>query len=156
MATISISKANNIVKESVKKVSLINRYLADIRDKADIKIFVDAFYGKVRIDPVIGAVFAARIPNDHWAPHLERMYSFWHTILFGVSDYRGNPFAKHEQLPIQARHFERWINLLTETVNALFSGDKAEEVKMRAVKIGAVFQAKLEYIQANDLIKKSL
>lgn len=128
----------------------------DIRDKADIKILVDAFYGKVRIDPVIGAVFAARIPDDHWAPHLERMYSFWHTILFGVSDYRGNPFAKHEELPIQTRHFERWIGLLTETVDALFVGIKADEVKMRANKIGAIFQAKLAYIQANDALSKPL
>lgn len=125
----------------------------DIQDKADIKIFVDAFYKKVRIDPMIGPVFAARIPNNHWSPHLERMYSFWHTILFGVSDYRGNPFAKHEQLPIQARHFERWIRLLTETIDALFVGVKAEEVKMRAAKIGAVFQAKLAYIQANNSYK---
>lgn len=128
----------------------------DIRDKGDIKILVDAFYVKVRIDPVIGAVFAARIPNDNWSPHLERMYSFWNTILFGVGDYRGNPFAKHEQLPIQARHFERWIGLLMETVDALFVGVKAEEVKMRASKIGAVFQAKLEYIQANDVLRKPL
>ncbi|MFK7979586.1 MAG: group III truncated hemoglobin [Saprospiraceae bacterium] len=130
--------------------------MQDIRDKADIKILVDAFYKKVRIDPIIGAVFAARIPNDDWTPHLERMYSFWHTILFGVSDYRGNSFAKHEQLPIQIQHFERWIALLTETVDALFIGIKAEEVKLRAVKIGAVFQAKLAYIQANDIFKKSL
>ncbi len=128
----------------------------DIRDKADIKIFVDAFYQKVRIDAMIGPVFTARIPNDNWVPHLERMYSFWNTILFGVSDYRGNPFAKHEQLPIQARHFERWIGLLTETVDALFVGMKAEEVKMRANKIGAVFQAKLEYIQANEATRKPL
>ncbi len=125
----------------------------DIRNKADIKIFVDAFYEKVRVDPTIGPVFAAKIPNDNWSPHLERMYSFWHTILFGIPDYRGNPFAKHEELPIQARHFERWITLLTETIDTLFAGEKAEEVKMRAMKIGAVFQAKLEYIQANDAYK---
>ena len=125
----------------------------DIHNKADIKLFVDAFYAKVRIDPILGGVFAARIPNNHWASHLERMYSFWHTILFGKSDYRGNPFAKHEQLPIQARHFERWISLFSETIDELFIGIKAEEVKMRAVKIGAVFQAKLEYIQANGAYK---
>ena len=125
----------------------------DIQDKADIKTFVDAFYEKVRIDPIIGPVFAASIPNDHWKPHLERMYSFWHTILFGVPDYRGNSFSKHEQLPIQARHFGRWIALLTETIDALFVGTKAEEVKMRAVKIGAVFQAKLAYIQAKTSFK---
>lgn len=128
----------------------------DIKDKADIKIFVDAFYNKVRIDTTIGPVFAARIPNDNWTPHLERMYSFWHTVLFGVQDYRGNPFAKHATLPIQATHFERWIGLLTETIDELFKGEKAEEVKMRANKMGLLFQSKLEYIRDNNLHKNLL
>lgn len=130
--------------------------MRDIQDKADIKIFVDAFYEKVHIDPLIGPVFAAKIPNNYWPSHLERMYSFWHTILFGVSDYRGNPFAKHAQLPIQTPHFNRWLSLLTETVDALFIGKKATEVKIRAAKIGTVFQAKIAFIQANDPLKLSL
>jgi len=122
----------------------------DIRDKDDVKIFVDAFYSKVRIDPLIGPVFAARIENDRWPIHLERMYSFWNTVLFAVQDYRGNPFSKHSSLPIEGPHFERWIGLLNATLDEHFEGEKAEEVKMRAIKMGALFQSKLEYIRAND------
>ncbi len=122
----------------------------EISDKEDVKIFVDAFYSKVKIDSLIGPVFAARIEEDRWSIHLERMYSFWNTVLFAQQDYRGNPFSKHSSLPIEAPHFERWIGLLTETLDEHFEGEKAEEVKMRAIKMGALFQSKLQYIRAND------
>lgn len=125
----------------------------DITNKEDIKVFVDAFYAKVRKDMLIGAVFAARIANDRWPSHLERMYSFWNTVLFAQQDYRGNPFAKHADLPIQQLHFERWIELLIATIDETFVGEKAEEVKKRAAKMSIMFQAKLEHIRANDNYK---
>ena len=125
----------------------------DIRDKEDVKIFVDAFYKKVRIDSILGPVFAAKIPDDNWPPHLERMYSFWSTVLFAVRDYSGNPFSKHATLPIQGNHFEKWMELFTETIDTHFAGEKAEDAKMRAIKMGKLFQSKLEYIQANQNFK---
>ena len=124
--------------------------MAEIKNKDDVKILVDEFYQKVRKDPIIGGVFASRISDDAWPIHLERMYSFWNTVLFGEADYRGNPFSKHRDLPIQDIHFERWINLLEETIAAHFEGEKAEEVIMRAHKMGALFQSKLKYIREND------
>ncbi len=130
--------------------------MTDIRNKADVKIFVDAFYEQVRIDPLIGAVFAARIAADAWPAHLERMYSFWHTVLFGVQDYRGNPFSKHSSLPIHAQHFERWIQLLSTTIDAHFAGPKAEEVKLRAQKMGLMFQSKLAYLREHQNYKNIL
>ena len=128
----------------------------DIRDKEDVKIFVDAFYKKVRIDSILGPVFAAKIPNDNWPPHLERMYSFWHTVLFAVRDYVGNPFSKHATLPIQGNHFERWVKLFIETIDEHFAGERAEDAKMRAIKMGQLFQSKLEYLQTNQNFKNIL
>ena len=125
----------------------------DIRDKEDVKVFVDSFYGKVRKDILIGPVFAAKIENDKWEPHLQRMYSFWNTVLFAVRDYHGNPFSKHATLPIKQNHFERWVSLFTETIDENFEGEVAEDAKMRAIKMGKLFQSKLEYIQANDNYK---
>jgi len=128
--------------------------MKEISNKEDVKLFVDTFYNKVRIDPTIGPVFAAAIPSDdHWPAHLERMYSFWNTVLFAVRDYRGNPFAKHATLPIEARHFERWVALMTETIDEIFEGEKAEEVKMRASKMSLLFQSKLQYIRNNSSFK---
>ena len=128
----------------------------DIQNKDDVKIFVDAFYKKVRIDNLLGPVFAAKIPNDNWEFHLERMYSFWHTVLFAVRDYSGNPFSKHASLPIQKNHFDRWITLFTETIDENFQGEKADDAKMRGVIMGKLFQSKLEYIQASKSSKQNI
>lgn len=124
--------------------------MRDIQDKEDIKLFVDAFYQKVRIDKTIGPVFAAKIVDDNWSVHLERMYGFWNTVLFAQREYRGNPFAKHAPLPIEKRHFERWEALFYETIDDLFEGPKAAETKTRVNKMSLLFQSKLEYLRNNS------
>ena len=127
--------------------------MKDISNKADIKIFVDAFYLEVRKDQLIGPVFAAVIVNDNWTPHLERMYNFWNTVLFGAREYQGNPFSKHRPLPIEKRHFDRWLELLNNTLDQHFSGAKVEEIKTRAEKMGLLFQSKLDYLRNDDQFK---
>ncbi len=124
--------------------------MTDICNKADIQLFVDAFYERVRKDDLLGPVFATKIEADGWGPHLERMYSFWNTVLFAQQDYRGNPFSKHRSLPIDASHFERWIKLLRMTIDENFKGEKAEEVKWRGLKMGKVFQAKLQHLRSDN------
>ena len=124
--------------------------MKDINDKEDVKVFVNAFYEKVQKDELLGPIFASRIKEGEWAVHLERMYSFWNTVLFGQIDYRGNPFSKHTKLPVFATHFQRWINLLSVTVDDYFEGEKADEVKLRAERMGNMFQTKLKYIRDND------
>jgi len=122
----------------------------DIRNKEDIKVFVNAFYTKVQKDDLIGPIFASKIADGSWDKHLERMYSFWNTVLLPEQDYRGNAFSKHADLPIQKPHFERWIALFSATIDENFEGEKADEAKMRAEKMGLLFQSKLAYIQANN------
>ncbi len=128
----------------------------DISDKKDVQLFVDAFYEKVRIDELIGPVFAAIIPNDNWGPHLERMYSFWNTVLFTVKDYHGNPFSKHRPLPIEKVHFDRWIELFSKTIDTHFEGPIADDAKNRAIKMGQLFLSKLEYLRDNPEVKNIL
>lgn len=128
----------------------------DLKNKADIQVLVDVFYTKVRIDPLIGPVFATMIKENQWPVHLERMYGFWNTVLFAQKDYRGNPFSKHATLPLEAKHFERWLTLFTESLDSHFQGKKAEEAKNRALKMATLFQSKLAYIQANSSYKNLL
>jgi len=123
----------------------------DIVDKDDVEVFVDAFYFKVRKDELLGPVFASKITD--WEPHLERMYSFWNTVLFAKQDYRGNPFSKHARLPIHKLHFNRWIELLTLTIDEKFKGEKADEVKYRANMMGRLFSDKLDHIRTNNQFK---
>lgn len=120
----------------------------DIRDKNDIKLFVDAFYTQVRQDPMLGPVFKLRIPDDaSWSPHLSIMCSFWNTVLFAESDYRGTPFPRHVGLSIGAEHFDRWIEYFYQTIDLYFSGPKAEETKDKASKMRMIFESKLKFVE---------
>jgi len=117
--------------------------MTDIRSLVEIKLFVDAFYNKIRKDDLLGPVFALRIAEEDWPKHLEKMYGFWNTVLFFQKDYRGNPFAKHIGLPVQNAHFKRWVSLFQQTIDENFAGNKAEETKRRAENIAMVFSARL-------------
>jgi len=82
-------------------------------DEPMIARLVDAFYDRVRADPLIGPVFAARISD--WAPHLEQMRLFWSSVSLMSGVYHGRPMPKHLPLPIDARHFDRWLELFEAT-----------------------------------------
>ncbi len=105
-------------------------------------LFVDAFYSRVQSDELIGPVFNNVISD--WQSHLEKMYLFWNAALFGVSGFRGNPFAKHAPLPIEGKHFERWLILFNETIDSNFEGEMATDTKKRAGLMATMFLSKLE------------
>lgn len=66
--------------------------LQDIGTLDDIKQLVNRFYDQVRADTLLGPVFETRIEN-RWPKHLEKMYSFWQTVLLGEHTYEGRPFS---------------------------------------------------------------
>jgi hemoglobin len=103
----------------------------DIETVDDIKLFVNQFYNKVRLDPELGPIFREYIPGD-WDPHLQMMYKFWNEALFGARENAGNPLLKHTTLAVRARHFERWIDLFTQTLDEYFAGRLTDEAKNRA------------------------
>jgi hemoglobin len=112
---------------------------SDITSRDDIRTLIDKFYDKVRTDELIGPVFS----HVNWPDHLPTMYNFWSSMLLGDQSYRGNPFQKHLPLPIQPKHFERWLQLFRETVDEIFSGEKATEMKSRAGSIADLFQFRM-------------
>jgi len=120
----------------------MNNQMKDIEDIADIKLFVDEFYIKVRKDELIGPVFSAVIAGD-WQPHLDRMYGFWNAALFNVPGFKGNSFAKHIPLGISQEHFDRWLALFAATINNHFEGPMAEDAKHRAELMAEMFVSKL-------------
>jgi hemoglobin len=118
--------------------------ITDIITSEDIKTLVDAFYEKVRKDELLSPIFNERIQN-RWPQHLEKMYSFWQTVLLNEQTYSGSPFPPHAQLPINHSHFEKWIELFISTIDELYKGDKSTEAKWRASKMAEMFQNKIEY-----------
>jgi hemoglobin len=118
----------------------------DIESKKDIELLVDAFYEKVKADPVIGYIFND-VRKVNWKKHLPVMYDFWDNAIFYTGGYTGNPLKTHEQLHafchLDSRHFDRWTELFTATVDELFEGDKAGLAKQRAQSIATVMQIKI-------------
>ena len=120
----------------------------DILSLEDVKKLVDTFYGKVQNDPLLAPIFNERIQN-RWPEHLEKMYRFWQTVLLDEPTYSGSPFPPHAKLPVDHSHFQEWMNLFTQTVDELFSGEKATEAKWRAGKMAEMFQLKMEHYRKN-------
>src|SRR3979490_2053152 len=85
--------------------------------EAMIERLVRAFYDKVRIDPVLGPIFDARI--DDWEPHLEQMFAFWSSVALMSGRYHGAPMVKHMPLPVDAAHFDRWLDLFEATAREI-------------------------------------
>ncbi len=94
---------------------------------------VHGFYGKIRVDPVLGPIFAARITD--WGPHLEKMVDFWSSVALMTGRYHGAPVPKHAGLPVTSAHFERWLELFRETADEVCSPEGAAYVIERAERI---------------------
>ncbi|HTH57212.1 MAG TPA: group III truncated hemoglobin [Cyclobacteriaceae bacterium] len=111
----------------------------DIETREHIVLMVNSFYEKVKTDPLLAPVFS----DVNWPNHLPVMHNFWSSMLLGDRSYQGNPLQKHLPLKITREHFQRWLQLFKTTVDEHFEGEKAEETKMRAESIAAIFQFKM-------------
>ena len=118
----------------------------DILTLDDIKLLVDTFYTRVASDGLLAPIFKSRLGDD-WQRHLEKMYTFWQTLLLEEYTYNGRPFPPHAQLPVDAEHFNSWLTLFAATIDSLFTGPKADEAKVRAGKMAEMFQHKIVYIK---------
>lgn len=121
----------------------------DITTLDDIKLLVDSFYGKIRIDILLGGIFNGVI-KDRWPEHLEKMYTFWQTVLLEEHTYYGSPFLPHAKLPVDAEHFERWMKLFNETVDTFFEGNKATKAKWQGQRMAEMFLSKITYYRENN------
>lgn len=103
-------------------------------DEPLIDQLVRTFYGRVRVDPLIGPIFNSRILD--WEPHLVRISSFWSSVMLNSGRYQGQPMRLHLSLPIDAQHFDRWLALFDATARELCSARLAEQFIARAHMIG--------------------
>ena len=116
------------------------RITADIASRtgiteAMIERLVHAFYDKVRADPVLGPVFDARIHD--WDPHLKQMCAFWSSVALMTGRYHGTPMVKHAPLPVDAAHFDRWLELFEQTAHEVCPGEAEAHFVERARRIAA-------------------
>ncbi len=118
----------------------------DITNRKDIEELVNAFYNRVKTDEIIGYLFT-EVAKVNWELHLPKMYDFWENILFQSGNYNGNPMQVHKNLhhksTMNQEHFQHWGELFNQTVDSLFKGTKADEIKGRAMNISAVMMYKI-------------
>lgn len=102
-------------------------------DEAMISALVDGFYDRVRADTLIGPIFDERISD--WGPHLAQMKLFWSSVALMTGVYHGRPMPKHLPLPVDGRHFDRWLELFRATARDLCPPAAADHFIERAERI---------------------
>ncbi len=116
--------------------------------EAMIERVVRAFYAKVRADGMLAPVFDARIHD--WEPHLSQMCAFWSSVLLMTGRYQGTPMAKHIPLPVDADHFDRWLELFEQTAREICPPESASRFAERARWIASSLE--LGIARANGLM----
>jgi hemoglobin len=100
-----------------------------------IERLVRGFYVKVRKDAVLAPIFDVRIRD--WEPHLAQMCAFWSSVALMSGRYHGTPMVKHMPLPVDAGHFDRWLELFESTANEICPPVAAAHFVERARRIAA-------------------
>lgn len=112
-----------------------------IKNREDIHLLVNTFYSKIRKDELLGPIFNSHISENQWPHHLMKLTDFWETNLFGVRKFKGSPSQKHLKVDenldygVNALHFGKWLNLWVETINELFTGERADKAIYMARKM---------------------
>jgi len=110
-----------------------------------IRLLVDTFYARVRIDPLLGPIFDRAIPGD-WQPHLEKMYAFWSSVMLTSGRYKGNPVVKHMATPgMTPELFTHWLALFDTVCRDLFDDALAHAFRLKAGRIAESLKLALFY-----------
>jgi len=105
----------------------------DLCTDEEITALVHDFYGRVRADAQLGPIFDTHVRD--WDAHLQRMASFWSSLMRGTGTYSGTPMPVHIALPgLRAEFFQQWLALFHETALTLPNrrfAERAEEFAHR-------------------------
>lgn len=113
----------------------------DLDDPVEIAELVRRFYADVAQDDLLGPMFndVARVD---WSEHLPKLTAFWCRALLSMPGYEGNPYRSHLLIhacrPFTRAHFERWLDLFSETIDLGWTGPKVEQAKDLARRVAMV------------------
>lgn len=116
----------------------------DITNEEDIRTLVATFYDQLTRDEVVGHFFTGLDLKEH----LPRIAAFWEMVLLDKPGYTTNVtevhLRLHDRIPMEKRHFDRWLELWRGTIDRMFQGPRAEEAKLRALSVGGVMLIKTQ------------
>lgn len=120
-------------------------------DEFLVERVVNSFYGKARLDPLIGPVFNRVIHEADWPAHLATIADFWTSMLLGTGRYAGRPMPKHLAIPeLDDAHFARWLSLFKGTVDELCPPEVARLFVDRAERVGHSFRIGIAINRGDD------
>jgi hemoglobin len=108
-----------------------------INDRS-IGLLVRTFYGRAREDELIGPIFAAAVTD--WEHHIGTITDFWSSVILRTGRYDGRPLRPHLALPLEGRHFDRWLRLFEATAREIYPADVAELFIAKARRIADSFE----------------
>ncbi len=129
------------------------RLIPERLDEAMVRAVVDDFYGKARRDEVIGPIFNRVIADADWPEHVDKITSFWSSMLLGAGTYQGRPMPRHLAIgDLADPHFVRWLALFRETVEQLCPPDVARLFVDRAERVAQSLRLGLAQYRGLDTL----
>lgn len=110
----------------------IDNNMNSINDDIIEKV-VRHFYNQIGNDPLLGPIFNKHI-ND-WEPHLQKMFTFWSSVMLQSRKFKGSPMQKHVILPVDRVHFDRWLQIFKQTVEDICTPSDAALFMVKAKQI---------------------
>jgi hemoglobin len=103
-------------------------------DDAVLERLVRTFYGRARLDPLIGPKFD--VVQD-WEDHIARITGFWSSVALMSGRYHGRPMPAHVPLDLHGPHFARWLELFEETAREVCPAPAVPYLMEKARRIAA-------------------
>jgi dephospho-CoA kinase len=112
----------------------------ELNNREDIAFLVHSFYERILNDEMLAPFFKTL----NFEKHLPKMIDFWCFVLLGETGYSTNVVEKHIHMPLNAEHFERWLEIFNNTLDDYFEGENVEIAKQRAFTIAWTTKSKMK------------
>ena len=120
--------------------------MKDIQNQEDLYVLVDEFYKKLLADPSISYIFTD-VVKIKIEEHLPILVTFWSQGILGTGGYTKNLTQIHLDIDkkehLTPELFKTWLAHFFTTVDELFKGEKAEQIKTQALSIATIMQIKI-------------
>jgi hemoglobin len=104
----------------------------DLDSREHIATFLQYFYDQLLNDAVLAPIFIDVAAID-LRTHLGHIQAYWEKLLLGNDDYHRHTMnihrALHGKRALSLADFDRWLDFFVATVDAHFTGEKAERAK---------------------------
>ncbi len=120
--------------------------MKDIQNQEDLYRLVDEFYKKLLADKSISYIFTD-VVKIKIEEHLPILVTFWSQGILGTGGYTNNLTQIHLDINkkeyLSPELFQIWLHHFNTTVDELFQGEKAEQIKTQALSISTIMQIKI-------------